>query len=282
MQLAMPRTSVPGTIQSPAVRVIPATNIQSSSPRAVKPAPQFAKVVASTGAAVSRPAQVVKREARALSGPESSKNAYEAKHAHDEQLANLKQVRKSCGLKKVGVLTALAAFKAKGSEGKLTRADFLVVYESLLNDIGHEPVSDDVKKAVFDLFDRDDNDVVDMMELVCGVSLLCKGSDTEKIEAVFQMFDENGDGFVTADEMFKFLTTVFKVVCTPNVMELVKSTGVDVESAEDMASATTLECFKFADLNHDGRLSLDEFKKWFGAPRAEPGMLFTPLKDMLN
>ena len=40
--------------------------------------------------------------------------------------------------------------------------------------------------AVYDLFDRDQNGVVDMMELVCGISLLCQGTEDDKIAAVFK------------------------------------------------------------------------------------------------
>merc|ERR1712014_189833 len=132
--------------------------------------------------------------------------------------------------------------------------------------------------AVFDLFDRDDNQVVDMMELICGISLLCQGSEDEKIQAVFNVFDENGDGFISMDEMFKFLTSVFKVVLTPNVMGVMRSMGVQVDSAEDLASVTSLECFKGADLNHDGKLSLQEFTTWFFAPKNDPSFLFSPMR----
>merc|ERR1712084_61286 len=111
-----------------------------------------------------------------------------------------------------------------------------------------------IRNAVFDLFDRDDNGIVDLMELICGISLLCSGSENDKIHAVFNVFDENGDGLISMDEMFKFLTSVFKVVLTPNVMGVLNSMGVTVESAEDLASVTALECFKTADLNHDGKL----------------------------
>merc|ERR1712118_580159 len=103
---------------------------------------------------------------------------------------------------------------------------------------------DNVKHAVFDLFDRDDNGVVDNMELICGISLLCQCTEEDKIHAVFDIFDENGDGFISMDEMFKFLTSVFKVVLTPQVMGVMQSMGVEVESAEDLASVTSLECFK--------------------------------------
>merc|ERR1719329_1868017 len=108
------------------------------------------------------------------------------------------------------------------------------------------------------------------MEVICGVSLLCSGGEEDKIHAVFDMFDENGDGVISMDEMFKFLTSVFRVVLTPNVMAVMNSLGVSVDSPQDLASVTALECFKTADLNHDGRLSFAEFKRWFNEPRTDP------------
>ncbi len=40
-----------------------------------------------------------------------------------------------------------------------------------------------------------------------------------KIRAVFDLFDLNKDGNISMDEMFKFLSSVFKVVLTPQVLE---------------------------------------------------------------
>merc|ERR1719453_2292231 len=228
----------------------------------------------------ARPATVVAQQ-NTIGGPVVTQSAYEVKHKDDPQLQNLKELRKSCGLKNVPVNDALQAFKASADDGKLTRAGFMVAYTALLQQFGVDSPDDNVKNAVFDLFDRDDNGVVDMMELICGASLLCTGTEEDKIHAVFNVFDENGDGVISMDEMFKFLTSVFKVVLTPNVMDVMTSMGVAVESAEDLASVTALECFKTADLNHDGRLSVDEFKNWFFAPRNDPSFLFSPVRKLL-
>jgi Ca2+-binding EF-hand superfamily protein len=217
-----------------------------------------------------------------VAGPSQTQAAYEVKHKDDPQLQNLKELRKTCGLKNVPVGDALQSLKSMSSDGKLTREQFLGAYTLLLQKFDIEVPSDDVKNAVFDLFDRDDNGVVDMMELICGASLLCTGTEEDKIHAVFDVFDENGDGVISMDEMFKFLTSVFKVVLTPNVMSVMNSMGVAVESPEDLASVTALECFKTADLNHDGRLSVQEFKSWFFAPRNDPSFLFSPVRKLLQ
>lgn len=217
-----------------------------------------------------------------LAGPTYTQSAYEVKHKDDPQLQNLKELRKTCGLKSVPVNAALQALKNMSSDGKLTRQQFIAAYTLLLQQHGVALPGDEVQNAVFDLFDRDDNGVVDMMEIICGASLLCTGSEKDKIQAVFNVFDENGDGVITMDEMFKFLTSVYKVVLTPNVIAVMNSMGVTVESAEDLASVTALECFKTADLNQDAKLSMAEFENWFFAPRNDPSFLFSPVRKLLQ
>jgi Ca2+-binding EF-hand superfamily protein len=244
----------------------------ASSPLVISSAARPAKVISAGGTT----------QPNTIAGPSYTQSAYEVKHRDDPQLQNLKELRKTCGLKNVPVNDALQSMKAMSDDGKLTRTQFLAAYTLLLQNHQIEVPGDDVKNAVFDLFDRDDNGVVDMMELICGASLLCTGTEEEKIHAVFNVFDENGDGVISMDEMFKFLTSVFKVVLTPNVMAVMNSMGVTVESPEDLASVTALECFKTADLNHDGRLSVSEFKNWFFAPRNDPSFLFSPVRKLLQ
>lgn len=243
--------------------------------------PGSAPVLQPTVVTQAAPVRVETRP-NTLAGPGYTQGAYEQKHQDDPQLQNLKELRRTCGLKSVPVSDGLMMLKNAASDGKLTRETFLGVYSQLVEAHGVEPPPESVQNAVFDLFDRNDDNVVDMMELICGISLLCSGSEDDKIHAVFNVFDENGDGYISMDEMFKFLTSVFKVVLTPNVMGVMNSMGVTVESPEDLASVTTMECFKMADLNHDGKLSTAEFKSWFYAPRNDPSFLFSPVRKLLQ
>lgn len=241
-----------------------------------------APIVQTIRAPVTTAQGAVQTRPHTLAGPGYTQGAYEVKHEQDPQLQNLKELRKSSGLKGVPVVEGLQAFKKAATDGRLSREKFLETYAELLKAHNIESPTDQVKNAVFDLFDRDENHVVDMMELICGISLLCDGKEDDKIHAVFGVFDENGDGFISMDEMYKFLTSVFKVVLTPNVLAVMNTMGVSVESAEDLASVTSLECFKTADLNHDGKLSEEEFKAWFNAPRNDPSFLFSPVRKLLE
>merc|ERR1711968_71026 len=125
---------------------------------------------------------------------------------------------------------------------------------------GDKARADLVLKRLFDIFDTDGNGVVDFSELASGLSVLCGGSRDEKARAAFSLFDYNGDGFITLEEMTRYLTSVFKVMyeTQPGTADQM---GV---SAEDLATVTAEQAFEDADLNHDGRLSFAEFQKWYG------------------
>jgi len=278
LSASVPNMYVPSSMTTPATVTrsskgsipVASSSVRIQPSSAAQPA---VKVVTPTPAGQTRP--------HTLAGPGYTQGAYEAKHQDDPQLQNLKELRKTSGLKSIPVSDGLSQLKAAAEDGKLSRARFVETYAALLQAHEVECPPESVQNAVFDLFDRDDNNVVDMMELICGISLLCSGSEDDKIQAVFKVFDENGDGFISMDEMFKFLTSVFKVVLTPNVIGVMNSMGVTVDSAEDLASVTALECFRTADLNNDGKLSIVEFKNWFYAPRNDPSFLFSPVRKLL-
>eukprot|EP00933_Yihiella_yeosuensis_P027758 TRINITY_DN21628_c0_g1_i2.p1 TRINITY_DN21628_c0_g1~~TRINITY_DN21628_c0_g1_i2.p1 ORF type:complete len:331 (+),score=30.77 TRINITY_DN21628_c0_g1_i2:102-1094(+) len=197
----------------------------------------------------------------------------------DSDLKKLKDLCTCSGLKNVPVSEGLNALMRAADGNQLTRQQFLRCYASLLQSQGIKVPSETVRSSVFDLFDGDRNGVVDLMEIISGVSLMCSGSHDEKLAAVFSAFDTNSDGFISKDEMFTFLTSVFRVGLTPQLLSVINDMGTTVMSPEELASITALECFQTADLNEDGKLSIDEFKCWFHAPEHDPSMFFSPLRD---
>ncbi|KNC69992.1 hypothetical protein SARC_17485, partial [Sphaeroforma arctica JP610] len=50
---------------------------------------------------------------------------------------------------------------------------------------------------------------IDFRELVCGLSVLCKGSQEEKIEYAFKGYDLDNSGYITRDELRKMFKAYF-------------------------------------------------------------------------
>eukprot|EP00927_Polykrikos_kofoidii_P009609 TRINITY_DN1400_c0_g1_i1.p1 TRINITY_DN1400_c0_g1~~TRINITY_DN1400_c0_g1_i1.p1 ORF type:complete len:433 (+),score=64.43 TRINITY_DN1400_c0_g1_i1:60-1358(+) len=231
----------------------------------------------------ARPLQVPRPETAAFVPPTAEAatsvetNKFQGSGFRD--LRSIAELQRASKLAEINVCEACGAFQVAAIGGKLTCHAFGDVLVQLLGRHGIMDFPDQsIQDAVFDVFDRDKSGKVDMMELLSGVSLFCKGTETDKIDAWFGMFDENGDGYVSMDEMFKFFHSIFKIGCTPEVMSAVNGMGVTVEDAEALASVTALEVFQQADLSRDGRVSKDEFRTWFQSEMHDPAFMFSPLR----
>nr|XP_020144363.1 EF-hand calcium-binding domain-containing protein 1 isoform X2 [Microcebus murinus] len=64
---------------------------------------------------------------------------------------------------------------------------------------------DMIMDRVFRGFDKDNDGCVNVTEWVCGLSLFLRGSLEEKMKYCFEVFDLNGDGFISKEEMFHML-----------------------------------------------------------------------------
>ncbi|KAF4662156.1 hypothetical protein FOZ61_002666 [Perkinsus olseni] len=117
------------------------------------------------------------------------------------------------------------------------------------------------------LFDRDKNGRVDLMEVICGLSLICSGTEKEKLEGIFDIFDADGDGRITLHEMTTFLRNVYRIVLTPLVVERMKSVGVSLTTAEALAAVTAKECFANVDSEGSGMMNCNDFYGWFCTPQ---------------
>jgi Ca2+-binding EF-hand superfamily protein len=51
-----------------------------------------------------------------------------------------------------------------------------------------------------------------LQEFVLGLSLLLRGTLLEKLEWTFNLYDVNGDGVITNDEMYSIVSAVYDIV----------------------------------------------------------------------
>lgn len=70
-------------------------------------------------------------------------------------------------------------------------------------------------ERLFQIFDAGHDAHVDFKELICGLSVLCRGSIEDRLKMCFQLFDRNMDGFVDRDELRAMLTSMYALLCDP-------------------------------------------------------------------
>nr|ADV78071.1 calcium- and calmodulin-dependent protein kinase [Nothoceros aenigmaticus] len=116
---------------------------------------------------------------------------------------------------------------------------------------------------IFDLFDNNRDGSVDMREIICGFSSLKKLDGDKALDLCFQMYDADGSGFISRDELAVMLRALPEMYLPPDVTEPGK---LD-------------EIFDQMDADNDGRVSLDEFKD---AMKSNDGLreaMLYPLRD---
>merc|ERR1711871_546591 len=186
---------------------------------------------------------------------------------------SLKEVRRLTALEQYGVEEVFEVFAvAANKDGVLDRASFDECFRTVIAESGGQGEVDSqrttmVLDRLFSIFDSDGNGVVDFSELASGLSVLCGGSRDEKALAAFQLYDYNGDGFISLDEMTRYLTSVFKVMyeTQPGTAERM---GMP---AAELAAVTAQQAFEDADVNEDGMLTFEEFQAWYKQPSSDAG-----------
>eukprot|EP00743_Colponemidia_sp_Colp-15_P000495 GILK01000559.1.p1 GENE.GILK01000559.1~~GILK01000559.1.p1 ORF type:complete len:734 (-),score=141.90 GILK01000559.1:152-2353(-) len=176
-----------------------------------------------------------------------------------DSLTPLEELRQRSGLAAVNALDAVAHLTSVATNGSLDRQSFARAVISLLQKNKVKAADPKTIAHVFDIFDKDRNGVVDMDEMLSGLTMMCGGTEQDKVRAAFALFDMNGDGYISLEEMTKYMASVFRVMydAKPSLKE---ELGV---SAEDLGSVTAAQCFRLVDKNADGKVSFEEFTHWF-------------------
>eukprot|EP00943_MAST-04B_sp_MAST-4B-sp1_P001807 g1807.t1 len=144
-------------------------------------------------------------------------------------------------------------------------------------------------ERLFTLFDVDRSGVLDYEEFICGLALFCRGSQEEKLRVMFDMYDLAGDGAIHKKELSILLSHMPKETLEHSILaNKIRSVSLDESDGEDgngksqtndtknstskgmdIGSIHGVEiellveqAFKDCDLNHDGKLSFDQFNIW--------------------
>eukprot|EP00163_Fabomonas_tropica_P020258 TRINITY_DN3568_c0_g1_i2.p1 TRINITY_DN3568_c0_g1~~TRINITY_DN3568_c0_g1_i2.p1 ORF type:complete len:209 (-),score=50.33 TRINITY_DN3568_c0_g1_i2:283-819(-) len=105
---------------------------------------------------------------------------------------------------------------------------------------------------LFDVFDRENDGLVNFKEFVTGCSLLTRGTQEEKIAVCFEIYDLEHTGYITKKEMYQVLKAI------NSTLELVTEDGEQLSKSQ--IKEFVEEVFDASDATDNGKLSYDEFQ----------------------
>ncbi|XP_055929489.1 Kv channel-interacting protein 1-like isoform X2 [Argiope bruennichi] len=102
---------------------------------------------------------------------------------------------------------------------------------------------------VFNTFDQDHTGAITFTDFVIGLSVLARGSLQEKLRWVFSLYDINGDGYITKDEMSRIVTSIYDMM----------GKSMDPPLEESTTRDHVERVFQKLDVNRDGVVTMEEF-----------------------
>jgi len=150
-------------------------------------------------------------------------------------------------------------FRKNQPDGKLSKKQFEDLYRRFF------PEGDAEKFAEhsFKTFDRDGDGTLDFQEFMLALSITTsRGTFQQKLRWAYNMYDMDGDGFITKVEMKEIMQAVYKMVGEENMLEFMGDEMTVDERVDEI----------FSKMDKDGncQISTDEF---FEGIKKDPKLL---------
>jgi len=180
-----------------------------------------------------------------------------------KRFTTVQRIRELTSLGSHSVFEMLELFAAATQDdGTISKAAFTECFHQLGGKNRSQEDSDELRLVIdriYDIFSgavTDDN-VVDFVEVCTGLSVLCEGHKSEKVQAVFALYDVDDAGEISRDDMVRYLASVFKIA-----LELMPEKQVQGLSADELAEVTVAGAFEKLGLGSSDSISFEGFETW--------------------
>ncbi|KAL1516403.1 hypothetical protein ABEB36_000321 [Hypothenemus hampei] len=137
-------------------------------------------------------------------------------------------------------------FKAECPTGVVREDTFKMIYAQFFPQGAN---SGQYAHYVFNTLDQDHSGLISFEDFVQNLSILSRGSIEEKLRWAFSLYDINGDGYITKEEMTDIVSSVYDLI----------GKLADPCIDEDTIKEKVDRIFQKMDKNRDGVITLEEF-----------------------
>ncbi|XP_062915948.1 calcineurin B homologous protein 2 isoform X1 [Mobula hypostoma] len=172
--------------------------------------------------------------------------------SHHPKIENLPEIMQETGFSKSHICRLYDRFEAldQSNTGKLSRSDFQRIGALAVNPLG---------ERIINAFFPDGKDTLDFRSFVCILACFrpigkVKSSDPQapepinsrdnKLQFAFELYDQDKDGKISRDELYQVLFMM-----------------MEAEVTEDQLDSIIDRTIQEADLDGDGAISFEEFRK---------------------
>ncbi|MCJ1357535.1 MAG: Neuronal calcium sensor 1 [Icmadophila ericetorum] len=150
--------------------------------------------------------------------------------------------------------------------GILTKDEFRKIYRQFF------PFGDPSSFAdyIFNVFDSDNSGLIDFKKFAIALSVTSSEKMENKLDLAFQLYDINGDGKISYNEMLAIVEAIYKMV----------GSAVKLPAEEDTPEKRVNKIFRMMDKDENGSLDMEEFKE--GSKRDETIISALSLYDVLD
>ena len=177
--------------------------------------------------------------------------------------SDAKQLVAKTRFKKCDLERWYGRFMKQFPRGGMNEEEFLKIYGGLFTDTFCSAIT----KHVFRSSDQNKDGVVSFQELMMTLSMTINGTNEEKVEWLFNVYDFDGNGKISLQEFKDIANAIQKVLQKePKIYDDDEYDEDDDDGVHDFMQIV----FDKIDKNDDGYLTLDEFAK---GVKDHPGMV---------